>query len=152
MVTLPPYLGVHKNTGNLRYILLLPYELHNEVLYARLWRSNSDATICYLSHIINNIITAIRGHCLKQLGFSGGIRGKEPTCHRRRNKRCRFDPWVWKIHWSRKCHPTLVLLPGKPHRQRSLVGYSPWSHKESDLTDSTEHSLPKTQLTWLNSQ
>ena len=36
MVTLPPYLGVHKNTGNLHYILLLPYELHNEVLYARL--------------------------------------------------------------------------------------------------------------------
>ena len=24
---------------------------------------------------------------------------------------------------------TPVFLPGKPHRQRSLVGYSPWGHK-----------------------
>ena len=27
------------------------------------------------------------------------------------------------------------LLPGKPHGQRSLVGYSPWGHKESDTTE-----------------
>ena len=26
------------------------------------------------------------------------------------------------------------ILAGKPHRQRSLVGYSPWVHKESDMT------------------
>ena len=30
--------------------------------------------------------------------------------------------------------PTPVLLPGKFHGQRSLVGYSPWDHKESDTT------------------
>ena len=29
---------------------------------------------------------------------------------------------------------TPVLLPGKSHGQRSLVGYSPWGHKESDTT------------------
>ena len=28
--------------------------------------------------------------------------------------------------------PTPVLLPGKSHGRRSLVGYSPWGHKESD--------------------
>ena len=28
-----------------------------------------------------------------------------------------------------------VLLPGKSHGQRSLVGYSPWGHKESDMTE-----------------
>ena len=28
----------------------------------------------------------------------------------------------------------LVFLPGKSHGQRSLVGYSPWGHKESDMT------------------
>ena len=32
----------------------------------------------------------------------------------------------------RRWHPTPVLLPGKSHEQRSLVGYSPWGHKESD--------------------
>ena len=28
----------------------------------------------------------------------------------------------------------VVLLPGKSHGQRSLVGYSPWGHEESDTT------------------
>ena len=27
-----------------------------------------------------------------------------------------------------------TLLPGKSHGRRSLVGYSPWGHKESDMT------------------
>ena len=27
-----------------------------------------------------------------------------------------------------------VFLPGESHGQRSMVGYSPWSHKESDMT------------------
>ena len=35
----------------------------------------------------------------------------------------------------RKWHPTPVLLPGKSHEWRSLVGCSPWSHKESDTTE-----------------
>ena len=30
---------------------------------------------------------------------------------------------------------TLVLLPGKSHGGRSLVGYSPWGRKESDMTE-----------------
>ena len=30
---------------------------------------------------------------------------------------------------------TLVFLPEKSHRQRSLVGYSPWGRKESDMTE-----------------
>jgi len=35
--------------------------------------------------------------------------------------------------------PTPVFLPGEIHGQLSLEGYSPWGHKESDLT--TEHTL-----------
>jgi len=38
-------------------------------------------------------------------------------------------------HWRRKRQPTPVLLPGKSHGQRSLVGYSPWRHKELDTTE-----------------
>ena len=45
-----------------------------------------------------------------------------------------LDPCVGKIPWSRKWQLTPVFLPGKFHAQRSLVGYSPWSHKESDMT------------------
>ena len=38
------------------------------------------------------------------------------------------------LSWRRKWQPTSVLLPGKFHGWRSLVGYSPWGHKESDTT------------------
>ena len=37
--------------------------------------------------------------------------------------------------WRRRWHPTPVLLPGKSHAWRSLVGYSPWGHEESDTTE-----------------
>ena len=37
--------------------------------------------------------------------------------------------------WRRKWQPTPVLLPGKFHGQRGLVGYSPWNHKQSDTTE-----------------
>ena len=36
--------------------------------------------------------------------------------------------------WKRKWQPTPVFLPGKFHGRRRLVGYSPWGHKESDMT------------------
>ena len=36
---------------------------------------------------------------------------------------------------GKKWQPTPVFLPGEFHRQRSLVGYSPWGHKESDTTE-----------------
>ena len=49
--------------------------------------------------------------------------------------RPRFDPWVGKIPWRRKWQRTSVLLPGEFRGLRSLVGYSPWSHKESDTTE-----------------
>ena len=37
--------------------------------------------------------------------------------------------------WRRQWQPTPVLLPGKSHGWRSLVGYSPWGCKESDMTE-----------------
>ena len=36
---------------------------------------------------------------------------------------------------KRQWHPTLVLLPGKSHGRRSLVGCSPWGREESDTTE-----------------
>ena len=37
--------------------------------------------------------------------------------------------------WRRQWHPTPVLLPGKSHGRRSLVGCSPWGRCESDTTE-----------------
>ena len=39
--------------------------------------------------------------------------------------------YIWRKQW----HPTPVLLPGKSHGRRSLVGCSPWGHEESDTTE-----------------
>ena len=49
--------------------------------------------------------------------------------------RPRFNPWVGKIPWRRQWQHTPVFLPGKFHGLRSLVGYSPWRCKESDMTE-----------------
>ena len=65
------------------------------------------------------------------------LSGKESACQCRRCKRCVFNPWVGKIPWRRKWHPTPVFLPGKSHEQGSLAGNSPWGHKESDRTEHT---------------
>ena len=39
------------------------------------------------------------------------------------------------IFRRRQWHPTPVLLPGKSHGQRSLVGCSPWGREESDTSE-----------------
>ena len=51
-----------------------------------------------------------------------------------------YPPPIWLftsllIFWRRQWHPTPVLLPGKSHGRRSLVGCSPWGLKESDPTE-----------------
>ena len=61
--------------------------------------------------------------------FSRWHSGKESASQCRGSS---FDPWVWKIPWSREWQPTPVFLPGKFHKQRNLVGYSPWGCKELD--------------------
>ena len=75
------------------------------------------------------------GRCKR--GFPRRLSGKEPACQCRRLSRRTFDPWVGKIPWRRAWQPTPVLLPGESHGQRSLVGYSPWDGKESNMTDVT---------------
>ena len=46
-----------------------------------------------------------------------------------------LDSGVMKIPWRRERQPTPVFLPGEFRGQKSLTGYSPWGHKESDLTE-----------------
>ena len=39
------------------------------------------------------------------------------------------------LSWRSTWQPTVVSLPGEFQEQRSLVGYSPWDHKELDMTE-----------------
>ena len=50
------------------------------------------------------------------------------------------DPWVRMILWRREWLPIPVFLSGEFHGQRSLVGFSPWGCKESDMTERLTHT------------
>ena len=65
------------------------------------------------------------------MDFPGGSNSKESACNA-------GDPGSIlgrEIPWRRKWQPTPVFLPGRFHGLRRLVGYSPWGHKESDVTE-----------------
>ena len=63
-------------------------------------------------------------------GFPRGSGGNLPAM-----QETGFHPWIGKIPWRRKWQLTPIFLPGEFHGQKSLVGYSPWGHKESDKTE-----------------
>jgi len=48
------------------------------------------------------------------------------------------ETWVRSLGqedpWRRAWQPIPAFLPGEFHRQRNLVGYSPWGRKELDMT------------------
>ena len=66
----------------------------------------------------------------------GGSDGKASCLQCRRPG---FNPWVGKIPWRREWLPDPVFLPGEFHGQRSLVCYSLWDHKESDMAEQLTH-------------
>ena len=73
-----------------------------------------------------------------QQGFPGGATGKESACQCRRHKRL-LHKCIQSLSpehpQSRKWQPILVFLPGSFHGQRSLVSYSLWDGKESDMIE-----------------
>ena len=75
------------------------------------------------------------GAPILQYGLPWSLSDKESTCQCRR---CGFDPRVGKVPWRRKWQSTPIFLPGKSHGQRSLAGYSPQGHEESDTMEATK--------------
>ena len=61
------------------------------------------------------------------VGFPGGSEVKASACN--------AGDWVGKIPRRRKWQPTPVFLLGESQGRRTLVGYSPWGHNESDMTE-----------------
>jgi len=55
------------------------------------------------------------------------------------------DTWVRFLGWEDPLEKEMatppVFLPGKSHGWRSLVGYSPWGHKESDTIERLHFTL-----------
>ena len=59
--------------------------------------------------------------CIKYMGFPGGSDGLRQVKNPPAMWRLRFNPWVGKMPWRRKWHPTPVFLPGESHGQRNPV-------------------------------
>ena len=53
-----------------------------------------------------------------------------------------YISYMYDIYQRRQWHPTPLLLPGKSHGWRSLVGCSPWGRKESDTTEQLHFHFP----------
>ena len=73
-------------------------------------------------------------------GFPGGTSGKESACQIRDIRDVSLIPRSGRFPGVGNDNPTRVFLPGESHGQRSLVGYRPQGHKESDTTEATWHA------------
>ena len=73
------------------------------------------------------------------MSFPGGCGDKESACN------AEEPVWAQSLDWEdpleETWQPTPVFFPRKFHGQKSLAGYSPWSHKESDTTEQLTLSL-----------
>ena len=72
------------------------------------------------------------------MGFPGGTVVKNLPANAGDTGDVGSIPGSGKIPWRRKWQP--VFLPGESHGQRSLAGYGPWGHKESDTTEHTHNT------------
>ena len=100
-----------------------------------LWAWSPTWEIFIMADFPRVFLADFPGSPLPTMTFPGGAGGKEAACQCRRQKRCRFNPWVRKIPWRRTWQPTPVFLFGESNEQSSLEGYSPWGPKESDTTE-----------------
>ena len=89
-------------------------------------------TVWATRKVLNEVHTYIK---FNDIWFLKWFSGEQSACQYRSHRRCWFNPWVSKIPQRRKWKPIPVFLPGKSHGQRSLVGYMPYGHKESDTTE-----------------
>ena len=65
-------------------------------------------------------------------GFPGGSEGKESVCNA---GDLGSIPGSGRSPGEGNGNPLQFSCLEKPHRQRSLAGYSPWGHKELDMTE-----------------
>ena len=83
------------------------------------------------------------------MGFPGGSDGKESACN---VGDLGLIPGLGRSSGGEHGNPLQYSCLKNPHEQRSLVGYSPWGHQESDMTEQlstqgTGHS--KSMCIWI---
>ena len=73
-----------------------------------------------------------RLHIVIFMGFPGGSDGKESTCNA---EDLGSIPGLVRSPAGGHGNPLQYSCLENPHGQRSLAGYSPWDHKELDMTE-----------------
>ena len=79
----------------------------------------------------------LHNHTYFMEGFPGGTVVKNQPINVGDARDTDKIPWVEKIPCRWKWQPAPVFLPRESFGQRSLAGYRPWGHKESDMTEHT---------------
>ena len=51
--------------------------------------------------------------------------------------------------WRRKWQHAPVFMPGKSHRQKNLMVYSSWGHKELNMTEAAKHAVVTTRVNYM---
>ena len=77
------------------------------------------------------------------MDFLGGSDGKEPACNT--GDQSSIPGWE-RSPQEGNGSPVQYTCLENPHGQKSLVGYSPWGHKESDTTKSSTATVGWGQL------
>ena len=73
-------------------------------------------------------------------GLPGGLSGKESTCNSGDKRDAGPIPGLRRSPGKGHGNPLHCSCLENPRGQRSLVGYSPWSRKESDTTEATKQA------------
>ena len=79
-------------------------------------------------------------------GFSDGSVVKNPPVNTGDTRDPGSIPGLGRSPGGGHGHPLQYSCLENPHGQRSLVGYSPWGHKESDLTEGLSTHILHTKL------
>ena len=82
----------------------------------------------------NNLALALRFLPITFAGFLGGSDGKSVCLQCGRPG---FNPWVRKIPGEGHGNPLQYSCLEYPMDGGVWLGYSPWGHKESDVTEAT---------------
>ena len=105
---------------------LWPHGLQHDRLYCLSLSSRACSDLCPLSWWCHTTI-------LSSVPFSSWLQSFPASGYFLMSRL--FASGIGVSSWRRQWHPTPVLLLGKSHGWRSLVGCSPWGHKESDTTE-----------------
>ena len=81
------------------------------------------------------IITELLGVCMANLVVRQVWGGPDDKIICLQWGRSGFNPWVEKILWRQAGDPLPYPCLENVHEQRSLGGYNPWGHKETDMTE-----------------